>query len=135
MFVWCPSLKCALWAIGLVTSWPMSSSGHGHLCQVVALCLFVCPPPSHSCVNRTTFVKYMRSVKKVTLKLIETFADKCDDPTLIATRFVPAMMDPVLGDYARAVPDARCVEVWTWCGEGVRRVGGRIRSCPGYVHA
>ncbi len=50
----------------------------------------------------------MRSVKKVTLKLIETFADKCDDPSLVATTFVPAMMDPVLGDYARAVPDARC---------------------------
>ena len=71
----------------------------------------------------------MRSVKKVTLKLIETFADKCDDPTLIATRFVPAMMDPVLGDYARAVPDARCVEVWAgygrvWggCGRGIGAV-------------
>lgn len=65
----------------------------------------------------------MRSVKKVTLKLIETFADKCDDPTLIATRFVPAMMDPVLGDYARAVPDARCVEVRTGWGERLR---GRV---------
>lgn len=86
-------------------------------------------PRPYSCVNRTTFVKYMRSVKKVTLKLIETFADKCDDPTLIATRFVPAMMDPVLGDYARAVPDARCVEVWAgygrvWggCGRGIGAV-------------
>lgn len=30
-------------------------------------------------------VKYMRSVKKVALRLVETFADKCDDPSVIAT--------------------------------------------------
>ena len=29
-------------------------------------------------------VKYMRSVKKVALKLVETFADKCDDASVIA---------------------------------------------------
>lgn len=46
-------------------------------------------------------------VKKVTLRLIETFVDKCEDTATIATQFVPAMMDPVLGDYARNVPDAR----------------------------
>ncbi|PNH03912.1 Exportin-1 [Tetrabaena socialis] len=56
---------------------------------------------------RTTFVKYMRSVKKVALKLIETFVDKCDDPQLLAATYVPAMMDPLLGDYPRSVPDAR----------------------------
>lgn len=60
---------------------------------------------------RTTFVKYMRSVKKVALKLIETFVEKCDDPQMLATSYVPAMMDPLLGDYARSVPDARDAEV------------------------
>ncbi|KAG1655478.1 hypothetical protein FOA52_008673 [Chlamydomonas sp. UWO 241] len=65
--------------------------------------------PQHAA--RTTFVKYMRSVKKVTLKLIEMFVDKCDDLQLFATQFVPAMMDPILGDYARAMPDARDAEV------------------------
>mmetsp|Transcript_36522 Transcript_36522/g.81303 ORF Transcript_36522/g.81303 Transcript_36522/m.81303 type:complete len:1073 (+) Transcript_36522:318-3536(+) len=60
---------------------------------------------------RTTFVKYMRSVKKVALKLVETFADKCEDPQIIAQQFVPAMMDPILGDYARNVSDARDAEV------------------------
>ena len=44
----------------------------------------------------------------MTLRLIETFVDKCEDTAMIATQFVPAMMDPVLGDYARNVPDARC---------------------------
>jgi exportin-1 len=51
----------------------------------------------------------MRSVKKVALKLVETFVDKCEDASMIATTFVPAMMDPLLGDYARNVPDARWV--------------------------
>lgn len=50
----------------------------------------------------------MRSVKKVALKLIDTFVERCDEPALVAQQFVPAMMDPILGDYARNVPDARC---------------------------
>lgn len=52
-----------------------------------------------------------RSVKRETLKLIETFVDKADDTELIAKNFVPAMTDPILGDYARNVSDARESEV------------------------
>lgn len=57
---------------------------------------------------RTSQVKLMRSVKKVALRLIETFVDKAEDVNAVAQQFVPAMMDPILGDYARNVPDARC---------------------------
>ena len=57
--------------------------------------------------SRTSQVKLMRSCKKVALKLIETFVEKCDDTVLLAQQIVPAMMDPILGDYARNVPDAR----------------------------
>ena len=46
-------------------------------------------------------------VKKSALRLIEAFVDKCEDPDLVATKFVPAIMDPILGDYASNVPDAR----------------------------
>ena len=60
---------------------------------------------------KTSSVKLMRSVKKVTLRLVETFVEKADDPKLVATQYVPAMMDPLLGDYARNVPDARDAEV------------------------
>lgn len=56
---------------------------------------------------KSQIVKYMRSVKKVALRLIETFCDKCEDSASFASLYVPAMMDPILGDYARAVPDAR----------------------------
>lgn len=61
--------------------------------------------------SRTSFVKLLRSVKRETLKLIETFVDKSEDQELIAKQFVPAMMDPILGDYARNVSDARESEV------------------------
>lgn len=61
--------------------------------------------------SRTSFVKLLRSVKRETLKLIETFVDKAEDLPQIGKQFVPPMMDPVLGDYARNVPDARESEV------------------------
>lgn len=61
--------------------------------------------------SRTSFVKLLRSVKRETLKLIETFLDKAEEQPHIGKQFVPPMMDPVLGDYARNLPDARESEV------------------------
>ena len=39
--------------------------------------------------------------------MIETFVDKAEDQPHIGKQFVQPMMDPILGDYARNVPDAR----------------------------
>ncbi|KAL2558892.1 Protein EXPORTIN 1A [Forsythia ovata] len=61
--------------------------------------------------SRTSIVKLLRSVKRETLKLIEAFLDKAEDQPHIGKQFVPPMMDPVLGDYARNLPDARESEV------------------------
>ncbi|XP_024637721.1 protein EXPORTIN 1A isoform X2 [Medicago truncatula] len=61
--------------------------------------------------SKTSYVKLLRSVKRETLKLIETFLDKAEDQPQIGKQFVPPMMDPVLGDYARNAPDARESEV------------------------
>ncbi|XP_058093970.1 protein EXPORTIN 1A [Magnolia sinica] len=61
--------------------------------------------------SKTSYVKLLRSVKRETLKLIETFVDKAEDQPQIGKQFVPPMMDPVLGDYARNLPDARESEV------------------------
>ncbi|KAM7273898.1 hypothetical protein ACFE04_028562 [Oxalis oulophora] len=61
--------------------------------------------------SKSHYVKLLRSVKRETLKLIETFLDKAEDQPHIGTQFVPPMMDPVLGDYARNLPDARESEV------------------------
>ena len=43
--------------------------------------------------------------------MIETFLDKAEDLPHLGKQFVPLMMDPVLGDFARNVPDARESEV------------------------
>ncbi|XP_072954085.1 protein EXPORTIN 1A [Typha angustifolia] len=61
--------------------------------------------------SKSSYVKLLRSVKRETLKLIETFVDKAEDQPHIGKQFVPPMMDPVLGDYARNLPDARESEV------------------------
>jgi exportin-1 len=53
----------------------------------------------------------MRAVKTETLRLVETFVEKTTEPQLVAQNFVPPLLDPVLGDYQRAIPDARDAEV------------------------
>lgn len=77
---------------------------------------------------RSSLVKYMRSVKKVALKLIETFTEKCDDPTTMMSTFVPAMIDPILGDYARNVPDARDAEVLSLFATIINKMDGMMEE-------
>lgn len=52
-----------------------------------------------------------RSVTREILKLIKTLIDKDETESQIGKKFVPLMMDVVLGGYARNVPDARESEV------------------------
>ncbi|CAN8269826.1 unnamed protein product [Cochlearia groenlandica] len=66
--------------------------------------------------SRTSFVKLLRSVKREILKLIETFIDKAENEPHIGKEFVPPMMDQILGDYARNVPDGREPEVLSLFG-------------------
>eukprot|EP00743_Colponemidia_sp_Colp-15_P002924 GILK01003163.1.p1 GENE.GILK01003163.1~~GILK01003163.1.p1 ORF type:complete len:1097 (+),score=141.59 GILK01003163.1:95-3385(+) len=62
-------------------------------------------------VTRSVVIRGMRSVKKETLKLIETFVEKCSDVQTVAQNFIPPLLDPVLGDYSRNIPAARDPEV------------------------
>ena len=59
----------------------------------------------------TSQVRSMRAVKKETLRLLDTFIDKSEDNELVLTKFVPPLLDPVLGDYVRSIPEARDPEV------------------------
>ncbi|XP_042505745.1 protein EXPORTIN 1A-like [Macadamia integrifolia] len=74
--------------------------------------------------SKTSYVKLLRSVKRETLKLIETFLDKAEDQPQIGKQFVPPMMDPVLGDYARNLPDARESEVLSLFGTIINKYKG-----------
>lgn len=53
----------------------------------------------------------MRTVKKETLKLIETFIEKSEDPRVVTQNFIPPLLEAVLGDYKTNIPDARDPEV------------------------
>lgn len=61
--------------------------------------------------TRTSLIRAMRTVKKETLKLIETFIEKSEDPQLIASNFVPPLLAAILVDYKQNIPDARDPEV------------------------
>ncbi|KAD2805599.1 hypothetical protein E3N88_38976 [Mikania micrantha] len=76
--------------------------------------------------SRTSYVKLLRSVKRETLKLIETFLDKAEDQPQIGKQFVAPMLDPVLGDYARNLPDARESEVLSLFATVVNKYKGAM---------
>ncbi|KAI9819422.1 MAG: Karyopherin transporter [Thelocarpon impressellum] len=56
-------------------------------------------------------VRGLRTIKKEILKLIDTYVQKADDLEMVNTNVVPALLDAVLVDYNRNVPDARDAEV------------------------
>ena len=62
-------------------------------------------------------VRALRVAKREILKLLATFVEKCAEPeappAVVASSFVPPLLEPVLGDYARSTPEARDPEVLT----------------------
>ncbi|CCX34946.1 CRM1 C terminal-domain-containing protein [Pyronema domesticum] len=56
-------------------------------------------------------IRGLRTVKKEILKLIDTYVQKSDDLEMVANSIVPPLLDAVLVDYNRNVPDARDAEV------------------------
>ncbi|RKF73425.1 Exportin-1 [Golovinomyces cichoracearum] len=56
-------------------------------------------------------VRGLRTIKKEILKLIETYIEEADDLEMVRTNIVPALLDAVLVDYNRNVPNARDAEV------------------------
>lgn len=62
-------------------------------------------------------VRAMRAAKREILRLIATFVERCAEPeappALVATSFVPPLLEPVLGDYSRSIAEARDSEVLT----------------------
>ncbi len=56
-------------------------------------------------------VRGMRTIKKEILKLIDIYVQKADDLEAVNANIVPPLLDAVLVDYNRNVPDARDAEV------------------------
>ncbi len=58
----------------------------------------------------------------------QVFVEQCEDKELLATKFVPALMHPVLGDYARSVPDARDAEVLSLFATIINKLGAAMET-------
>ncbi|KAI4144338.1 MAG: hypothetical protein LQ340_006694 [Diploschistes diacapsis] len=56
-------------------------------------------------------VRGLRTIKKEILKLIDIYVQKADDHEMVNTNIVPPLLEAVLVDYNRNVPDARDPEV------------------------
>jgi exportin-1 len=88
-------------------------------------------------VAKTVLIKSMRSVKKETLRLMQTFIKDCPDTQLAAVyeRFIPALIDMVLDDYKVAVPDARDAEVMLLFTAVIDKLKGAAIELVGRVFA
>lgn len=56
-------------------------------------------------------VRGLRTIKKEILKLIDTYVQKAEDLEMVTNNIVPPLLEAVLVDYNRNVPDARDPEV------------------------
>lgn len=56
-------------------------------------------------------VRGLRTIKKEILKLINTYVEKADDLEMVHNQLVPQLLEAVLLDYKKNVPDAREAEV------------------------
>jgi hypothetical protein len=76
-------------------------------------------------VTKEAVIRSMRAVKKETLNLIRTFISQSQemDRDVILNNFIPALLDPVLDDYQRGVPDARDAEVLLLLSEIIAKLG------------
>lgn len=78
-------------------------------------------------------VRGLRTIKKEILKLIETYVEKADDLEMVRTNIVPALLDAILVDYNRNVPNARDAEVLKAISTIINKLGVRcILHCSKY---
>lgn len=82
--------------------------------------------------TRHSDVRALRAAKREILRLLATFVDKCAEPeappALVASSFVPPLLGPVLGDYHRAVPEARDAEVLNLLAATVDKLGDLVAN-------
>ncbi|CCJ30919.1 unnamed protein product [Pneumocystis jirovecii] len=74
--------------------------------------------------TRTPRTRSLRTVKKEILKLIEVYVSKADDLETVNNILIPPLLEAVLGDYNRNVPDARDSEVLNMITTIISRLGG-----------
>lgn len=76
--------------------------------------------------TKTPRVRALRTVKKEVLKLIEAYVACADDLESVSNNLIPPLLEAVLADYNRNVPDARDAEVLNMMSAIISRLGGLI---------
>jgi exportin-1 len=61
--------------------------------------------------TKTPKIRQLRTVKKEILKLVEIYIRKAEDLEAVNNSMIPPLLDAILGDYHRNVPEARDAEV------------------------
>jgi len=81
-------------------------------------------------------VRGLRTIKKEILKLVDTYVQKAEDLEMVTNNIVPPLLEAVLVDYNRNVPDARDPEVLNVMSTiisklrvGFEHLGGLRRIC------
>eukprot|EP01114_Cavostelium_apophysatum_P018091 TRINITY_DN5522_c0_g1_i1.p1 TRINITY_DN5522_c0_g1~~TRINITY_DN5522_c0_g1_i1.p1 ORF type:complete len:1069 (+),score=345.41 TRINITY_DN5522_c0_g1_i1:320-3526(+) len=75
---------------------------------------------------RTSLIRTMRTVKKETLRLIQTFIERSEDPALVANNFIPPLLEAVLGDYKANIPESRDPEVLSVMAAIINKLQGAM---------
>jgi exportin-1 len=73
--------------------------------------------------TKTPLVRSMRVVKKETLKLIDIFVQKTEDPVMVMNNIVPPLLEIILSDYTANNPLARDAEVLSTTATLIMKLG------------
>ncbi|CAK5277765.1 unnamed protein product [Mycena citricolor] len=76
--------------------------------------------------TKTPKIRQLRTVKKEILKLMETYIKKAEDLEAVNANFIPPLLDAILGDYGRNVPQARDAEVLNVMATITTRLGSLL---------
>eukprot|EP00581_Thalassiosira_minuscula_P008121 CAMPEP_0183705306 /NCGR_PEP_ID=MMETSP0737-20130205/2450_1 /TAXON_ID=385413 /ORGANISM="Thalassiosira miniscula, Strain CCMP1093" /LENGTH=1082 /DNA_ID=CAMNT_0025932443 /DNA_START=102 /DNA_END=3350 /DNA_ORIENTATION=- len=80
--------------------------------------------------TQLSLVRTLRSAKKEVLRLLVVFIEKSGppeaDPQAVAQGFIPPVLDPILGDYQRNIPNSRDPEVLTLFATVIDKLKGHI---------
>ena len=82
-----------------------------------------------SITTRTPKIRGLRTIKKEILKLVDTYVEKADDLQMVNDSMVPPLLDAILLDYQRNVPNARDAEVLNVVTTIVHKL--HVRLIPG----
>ena len=85
----------------------VASGGKSQRCRIAILTDTL----SGNIQTKTPKVRGLRTIKKEILKLVDIYVQKADDNQMVNDSIVPPLLDAILLDYQRNVPDARDAEV------------------------